>query len=110
MIEQRGKHTYIPQRASLPPQHKHRPVLDDVEDDEAYSPVRPPRSAIRYTTTQDQVIQQGNRRIVIHHGMPPPRHSPQQQAQQTEPEARRPHWLLFAGLVMLLMLIGWILV
>src|SRR5947209_720156 len=103
MIEQRGKHTYIPQRASLPPQHKQSPIADDVEDDESYSPVRPPRSAIRYTS-QDQVIQQGNKRIIIHHEPPPTR----QQQGQTEPVTKsRHHWLFWLGSIFCIMLVGW---
>ena len=104
MIEQRGKHTYIPQRASLLPQGSHRPVLDDVEEDESYDPVRPPRSAIRYTTTHDQVIQQGNKRVIIHHELPPTR----QQQVRTEPAIRsRHHWLFWLGSIFCIMLVGW---
>ena len=125
---------YIPQRASLPPQGRpgartqereylyppqytvrtpptNRPVADDLEEDESYYPVRSSSSAIRYTTTQDQVIQQGNKRIIIHHEPPPTRQQPPQQQVQTEPvTTSRNHWVFFVGIVMLLMIVGWVLV
>ena len=112
MLEQKGKHSYIPQRASLQPAARipttHRPVADDLlEEDESYYPVRSSSSAIRYTTTQDQeVIQQGNKRIVIHHGLPPGRQ--QQPQRQTEPAIkRRYHWLFWFGSIFCIMLVGW---
>jgi hypothetical protein len=78
-----------------------------LEDDESYYPVRPSSSAIRYTTTQDQVIQQGNKRIIIHHGLPPGRQAPPQQV-QTEPAIKqRKHWLFWIGLAFCTMLLGW---
>ena len=103
MIEQRGKHTYIPQRASLPPQHRHSPIADDLEEDESYSPARSPRSAIRYTS-QDQVIQQGNKRIIVHHGLPPGRQPPPQPEPVT---TQRKHWLFWLGCIFCIMLLGW---
>ena len=112
MLEQKGKHTYIPQRASLSPAARmptaNRPVADDVlEEDESYYPVRPSSSAIRYTPTQDQVIQQGNKRIVIHHGLPPGRQQPPPQV-QTEPVTKeRKHWLFWLGCIFCIMLLGW---
>ncbi len=110
MLEQKGKHTYIPQRASLPPAARtpatNKPIPDDQEDDESYYPVRPSSSAIRYTTTQDQVIQQGNKRIIIHHEPPPGRQKPQQV--QTEPATKqRKHWLFWLGCIFCIMLVGW---
>src|SRR5438128_2221045 len=86
-----------------------RPVADDLEEDASYYPVRPASNAIRYTTTQDQVIQQGNKRIIIHHGLPPGRQQQQtpQQA-QTEPVIKpRKHWLFWLGIVFCTMLFGW---
>jgi len=111
LLEQKGKHTYIPQRASLPPAARtpatNKPIPDDQEDDESYYPVRPSSSAIRYTTTQDQVIQQGNKRIIIHHGLPPGKQKPPKQV-QTEPVIkRRHHWLFWIGCIFCIMLVGW---
>ncbi|MFL5659059.1 MAG: FG-GAP repeat domain-containing protein [Ktedonobacteraceae bacterium] len=134
--EQRGKHSYIPQRASLPPQGRqgvraqggrfssyqqthtplptpNRPVADDGDENEYDDvwPVRMSSSARRYQgiATEDQVIQQGNKRIIIHHGLPPGSKHPPQQQVQTEPAAKsRSHWVFFVGIAMLLMLVGWI--
>src|SRR5438876_5650979 len=121
---------YIPQRASLPPTARtqerkypypqqyqvrtpptQRPIADDLEEDESYYPVRSSSSAIRYTTTQgEEVIQSGNKRIIIHHEPPPGRQPPPQQL-QPEPTAKsRSHWVFFVGIVMLLMIVGWVLV
>jgi len=136
LLEQKGQHSYIPQRASLqpqarpgartaernypyPPQYQvrtpptNRPVADDleVEEDENYYPVRSSSSAIRYTTTQgEEVIQRGNKRIIIHHEPPPGRQPPPQQLQPEPVTKSRKHWLFFVGIVMLLMLVGWVLV
>jgi hypothetical protein len=111
LLEQKGKHSSIPQRASLSPAARtlltNRPVADDLEEDESYYPVRAPSSAIRYTTTQDQVIQQGNKRIIIHQGLPSGR-QPLLQQVQTEPvTTQRKHWLFWVGLVFCIMLLGW---
>ena len=112
VLEQKGKHTSIPQRASLPPAARisatNKPLADELEDDASYYPVRSSSSAIRYTTTQDQVIQQGNKRIIIHHGLPPGR---QQPPPQIEPELaikQRKHWLYWVGITFCMMLVGWI--
>lgn len=73
-----------------------RNAADEVEEDEAYYPQRMPSSARRYTTTAgQQVIEQENKRIVIHKEPPPKPH-------------RRFHWLLFVGLALLTMVVGWI--
>src|SRR5437764_4416311 len=113
LLEQKGKHSSIPQRASLQPAARtpatNKPIPDDLEEYDDVWPVRSSSSAIRYTTTQDQeVIQQGNKRIIIHHE-PPPRQPPPQPQVQTEPATTsRNHWVFFVGLAMLLMLVGWI--
>ncbi len=113
MLEQKGKHSYIPQRASLSPAARtpatNRPIPDDLEEYDDVWPVRISSSARRYqglATTEDQVIQQGNKRIVIHHGLPPGR---QQQPQvQTEPVTKeRKHWLFWLGCMFCIMLLGW---
>lgn len=132
MLEQKGKHISIPQRASLPPQARseariqernatypppstgrtsptQRPHADNLPDDledDSYYPVRSPSSAIRYTTAPQQVIQQGNKRIIIHHGLPPGRPQPRSESVTTP----RHHWLFFVGIAILLMIVGWIVV
>lgn len=64
------------------------------EEEEDVYPTRPPSSAIRWTTTDgNQVIQQGNRRVVIHKDPPP---------------KRRFHWMIFMGMVMFVMVLGWL--
>jgi hypothetical protein len=69
---------------------------NDVAEDDSYYPQRMPSSTRRYTTTTgQQVIQQGNKRIVIHHQSPPQ-------------QLRRFHWMLFVGLALLAMVVGWI--
>src|SRR5437764_8464544 len=88
LLEQKGKHSSIPPRASLQPAARtpatNKPIPDDLEEYDDVWPVRSSSSAIRYTTTQDQVIQQGNKRIIIHHGLPPGKQPPLQKV-QTEP-------------------------
>src|SRR5256714_10773927 len=89
----------------MPPTN--RTLGDDLlEEDDRYYPVRPSSSAIRYTTTQGQVIQRGNKRIVIHHEPPPTRQHPQQV--QTQPAAKlHKHWLVWLGCIFCIMLVGW---
>ena len=106
LLEQKGRHSSIPQRASLPPAARtpltNRPIADDLlEEDERYYPVRPASSAIRYTTTRDQVIQQGNKRIIVHHGLPPGRQPPPQPEPVT---TQRKHWLFWLGCIFCIML------
>ncbi|MFL5625000.1 MAG: hypothetical protein ACJ788_05330 [Ktedonobacteraceae bacterium] len=103
MLEQRGKHSSIPQRASLQPAARipatHKPLPDDLEEDESYYPVRSSSSAIRYTTTQgEEVIQRGNKRIIIHHEPPPTKQQPPKQPH---------HWLFWFGCIFCTMLVGW---
>ena len=87
------------------------------EDTQAYDDAAPPRkptSAINYTRTRTTdyapVIRSGNRRYILHEGLPPPRTTPL--SSQAEEEVVRPrrrvHWLVFVGLFMLTMLIGWV--
>src|SRR5947209_3673101 len=112
LLEQKGRHSSIPQRASLAPAARtpatNRPVVDDLEEDASYYPVRPSSSAIRYTTTQDQVIQQGNKRIIIHHGLPPGRQQPPPQIEPEPAIKPRKHWLFWVGIIFCMMLVGWI--
>src|SRR5260370_771430 len=64
--------------------------LPDIEEDERYYRVpASSRSAIRYTTGQQEIIQQGNRRLHIHYEKPP----------------RRRHWAVPVGLGMMAMLL-----
>src|SRR6266568_232999 len=77
----------IPKRASrsIPSQ--------DIEDDDAVYPTRPPSSAIRYTRPRQEIYTDGNRRIVVHHEPPP---------------KKRSHWMLYLGIVFFVMIFGWI--
>lgn len=63
-------------------------VLPD--EDQMYSPSRIPNSARRYPITGEQVIQRGNQRLVIRHMRPQ--------------NQRRVHWLVPAGLGMIVAL------
>jgi hypothetical protein len=70
--------------------------ITDVEEDDSYYPKPMSSSARRYTTTQGhQVIEQGSKRIVIHNE-PPPK------------AKRQYHWMLFVGLTLFTMVVGWI--
>ncbi|MFL5586534.1 MAG: hypothetical protein ACJ8DI_02615, partial [Ktedonobacteraceae bacterium] len=107
--EQKGKHSSIPQRASLQPAArtpaKNKAIPDALEEYDDVWPVRISSSARRYqglATTDDQVIQQGNKRIVIHHAMPPPR-QPLSEPVTTQPK----HWLFWLGCIFCIMLLGW---
>lgn len=86
----------IPARTSAPPASRtyadHSAGIHPEEDEEEY-PTRPATSAVRWTTTNgNQVIQSGNRRVVIHKEAPP---------------KRRSHWMLFFGIVLFVMVLGW---
>jgi hypothetical protein len=84
----------IPARASRTQQYSAQ--TDEVEEvPDSYYETRPPTSARRYVDTRgNQVIQQGNRRVVIHKEAPP---------------SRRFHWMVFMGLFMFVMVLGWML-
>ena len=89
-----------PARSSAPPSSRtyagHSAGIHPEEDEDSYpEQTRPGTSAIRWTTTNgNQVIQQGNRRAVIHKERPP---------------SRRFHWMIFMGMVVFVMVLGWIL-
>lgn len=89
----------VPQRASAPPvlrAHVGQRVGTPLREEEEEYPdvIRPGSSAIRYVDRQgNQIIRQGNRQVVIH----------------TEPiPKRRPHWLLYMGIALFVMVFGWI--
>jgi hypothetical protein len=76
----------VPRRAS----REVEPVADDDVPDSYYDTCAR-TSSIRYRDSRgNQVIRQGNRQIIIHEEMP----------------RRRPHWLLWVGIVMLLFIGG----
>jgi hypothetical protein len=104
----------------------------EVEEDEGYDDVWPPRmptSARRYTdvparqSAAPQVYTQGNRRIYVHNGLPPGRQTttqvpPPRQRQPryeddyeteipTKPRLRA-HWMLSVGVGMLAMIALWV--
>ena len=97
MREQTAYRT-IPKRTSASPTSHtyagHSAGIHPEEDEDSVYPTRPPSSAIRYTDTRgNQIIRQGNRKIVIHEEPPP---------------KRRSHWMLFLGIVLFIMVTGWI--
>jgi hypothetical protein len=73
------------------PQRGLRPNEYYEEDDDAIYSQRPPSSARRYIQPPE-VYTQGNRKIVVHRGPPP---------------KRRFHWMIFMGMVMFVMVVGW---
>lgn len=72
-----------------------RRLLPHTSDDEeeAFSPQRPPSSARRYLSPPEDVYRQGNRQIVVHHGPPP--------------KQRGAQWMLLVGIVLAIMVLGW---
>lgn len=135
MLEQKGKHSSIPPRASLSAARTpapNKPIPDDLEleEDENYYPVRPSSSAIRYPGAAPQkapsqrlsVPREGEQReingvacvwshgqwhrIRIHDDLVP---LPNQH-RQTEPVTQeRKHWLYWVGLCFCTMLLGFVL-
>lgn len=98
---QRRHYTAIPPRRSatqsqlLARRQEHSEPLE-TEDYPDELP-RMPKSAVRWRdTTGNQVIRQGNRQIVVHREPPPQR-------------KRRPHWMLYLGIAMFIMILGWVL-
>jgi len=98
--EQIAKH-YVIKRSSVNNGLPYRQQqLLGLETDE-YEDVLPslmPRSAIRYTTTQEAapVIRSGNRQYVIHNSPPPQgktKRTTKPQDAEDEPRQRRVHWL-----------------
>jgi hypothetical protein len=66
---------------------------NDEEDDDALYTQRPPTSARRYLPPREEVYTRGNRQIVVHREPPP--------------KKRDVHWMLLAGTVMCIMVLGW---
>lgn len=88
----------IPQRTSAPAASRayagHSAGIHP-EEEEYPQETRPGTSTIRYTDTRgNQVIRQGNRQIVIHRELPR--------------KKRRVHWMLFVGIVLFVMVFGWV--
>lgn len=74
------------------PRRAIQPVEYDDEDEGDIYPQRPPSSAIRYPR-QPEVYMQGNRKIVVH---------------REPPKRRRFHWMIFMGMAMFVMVLGWL--
>src|SRR5260370_28640493 len=112
--EQIANHGYVVRRTSanngLPYRQSELYQQETEEYDEVWPPPMP-KSAIRYTTTQEAapVIRSGNRRYVIHNSPPP-----QQQRTIREEEAprqrQRIHCSLIFGIGMAAMPSLWVLV
>ena len=98
----------------------------DVDEDEMYEEAYPPRlptSARRYTAGYDvsdeEIYEQGNTRLHVRYvdipkrrqaQLPPsaPTRDPiQDEGEQPARQKRKVHWLVFAGLAVLIMLVGW---
>ncbi|SRR6266566_2061094 len=132
-LGKRGSWTSQGQRITTrhPQLRSQRQVQPDVDEEEIIEEVYPPRlptSARRYTVGYDladeEVIEQGNQRFHIRYvdiprrqsQLPPPptRQRPRQQAISEDGEQgretkqkRKVHWLVFAGLALLIMIVGW---
>jgi hypothetical protein len=76
-----------PRRAAQPQQY-------DEEDDDTIYPQKPPTSTRRYIQPRQEVYTDGHRKIVVHREPPP--------------QKRRFHWMLFVGIVLFIMVFGWI--
>lgn len=70
-------------------------VYDDEDDDDMYPQRSATRSAIRYPRPRQEVYTDGNRKIVVH--------------REPLPRKRRFHWMIFMGMVMFVMVLGWLL-
>lgn len=99
MREQIAQHTPLKRRASAE-QFELAGRMQDRDTDEeevpdSYYNTRLPTSSRRYVDTRgNQVIQDGRRKVVIHKEVPP---------------SRRFHWMLFMGMAMFVMVLGWVL-
>lgn len=108
------------------PTHLHHPhqaptltvdELFELEEEDEW-PQRLPNSILRYDQLPAGTYTQGNTRLHVYHEPPPakptPKHPPQTQRQQERTTEGRqqsgfhPHWLVFVGLTMLLMVMGWV--
>ncbi len=106
--QQPASRNYAGHSAGLHPEED-----DDLEEDEEYYVTRPRTSARRYDLVPEQVIRQGNRQYTIHHGAPPPR----RQHQYIEDEEqgggkgtrRRFHPLVWFGIALFIMIVGFLL-
>src|SRR5256885_13394964 len=104
--EQIANHTYVVRRTSanngLPYRKQKQLYEQDTEEYEDVCPPRMPKSAIRYTTTQEapQVIRSGNKKYVVHNSPPPQtQRTTKYQEEEDEPrQRRRVHWSLIFGI------------
>ncbi len=78
---------------------------DEIEDD--VWPPKMPTSVRRYNIQAPQVIEQGNRRFIIY-DRPLSRHHGYEDATKPVRERSLPHFLVFIGIAMLIMILGWI--
>jgi hypothetical protein len=133
-LGKRGSFTGQGQRVTTrqPQVRSQRQVQPDVDEDEIYEEAYPPRlptSARRYTAGYDvsdeEVYEQGNTRFHVRYvdipkrrqsQLPPVSAQPQastrqqtyedEQGREVQPR-RKLHWLFFAGLALIIMLVGW---
>jgi hypothetical protein len=76
------------------PRRAMQPQAYDEEEDDALYPQRPPTSTRRYLPPREEVYTDGNRKIVVHREPPP--------------QKRRVHWMLFGGIALFIMVVGWV--
>jgi hypothetical protein len=116
--EQIANHSYVVRRSSVNnglPYRQSQLYQQETEEYEDVWPPRMPKSAIRYTTTQEapQVIRNGNKKYVVHTSPPPQQVKTKRTTQPQEEEDTRPrrrvHWSLIFGIGMFVMLAAWIL-
>jgi hypothetical protein len=105
-------HNQTRTRLQTASQHRSGPsnntsVSDEDEIEDEIWPPRLPTSVRRYNTAVPQVIEQGNRRFIIHDRPPPGNYGYETVATQTK-ERYRPHVLVFVGIALFIMIIGWI--
>ena len=74
------------------PRRAMQPQVYDEEDEEDIYPKRPPTSTRRYIQPPE-VYTDGHRKIVVHREPPP--------------KKRHFHWMIFMGMVMFVMVLGW---
>ena len=124
MREQIAQQQYL--RPSYQSPKNRQPVIhadDDIEEDDSLYDTRSHTSARRYTVSPETVYQQGNTRLHVRYVDVPPRKSrqpqlPPQRARHTEEYELDPqesvrarqrfHPLVWVGMTLFLMVVGWI--
>ena len=127
-LGRRGSWTSKGQRITTrqPQVRSQRQVQPDVDEDEIYEDAYPPRlptSTRRYSAgydvSDDEIYEQGNTRLHVRYvdipkrrqaQLPPsaPTRDPiQDEDERPARQKRKVHWLVFAGLAVIIMIVGW---